>query len=274
MKIWNSEKCIVGEGPLWDERTSTLWFLDIRGKCLYKTCYPDGQCEKISLPQRVGCMALCEDGNVLAAMEDGVYRVDTMTLAHQSVKIKGDRFNDGKVGPDGAFYLGTSAADGNGAFYRLKNGILTELFDGCACSNGLDWTADGKTMYYIDTPRQMVEQFDFDSETGSISNRRKFADIPAQWGKPDGMTLDENGDLWIALWDGHGVIHLDKTTGQLLEKIEIPCKKASCCCFGGKDRNILFITSAAYEDETPQAGKTFAVELTVKGKNGFYFRGE
>lgn len=270
MKIWNNEKCTVGEGVLWDERTDTLWFLDIRGKCLYKSHYPMGQYEKISLPQRVGCMALCEDGTVLAAMEDGVYRVDTMERVHLPVRIKGERFNDGKAGPDGAFYLGTSAADGNGAFYRLKDGILTELFDGCACSNGLDWSADGKTMYYIDTPRQMVELFDFDAENGTLSNRRKFVDIPESWGKPDGMTLDANGDLWVALWGGQGVIHLDKTTGRLVEKIEIPCKKASCCCFGGEDRKTLFITSAAFEEEDPQAGKTYCVRLSVKGKSGFY----
>lgn len=127
-------------------------------------------------------------------------------------------------------------------------------------------------MYYIDTPLQMVEMFDFDHETGSISNRRKFADIPESWGKPDGMSLDENGDLWIALWDGYGVIHLDKTTGQIIEKIEIPCKKASCCCFGGEDMKTLFITSAAFEEEDPQAGKTYFTQLDVKGKNGFYYK--
>lgn len=272
MKIINHENCIVGEGPLWDPRTGSLWQVDIRGQCLYR--FQGGSVEKILLPQRVGCMALCDDGNILAAMEDGVYRVDTMECVHQPVKIKGDRFNDGKVGPDGAFYLGTSAADGKGAFYRLKDGILTELFDGCACSNGLDWTADGKTMYYIDTPRQMVEIFDFHAETGTISNRRKFVDIPARWGKPDGMTLDEAGDLWVALWDGGGVLHIDKDTGKVLEKLEIPCKKASCCSFGGEDMQTLFITSAAFEDPDPQAGKTFYVRLGVKGKNGYYYRWE
>ena len=125
MKIINKENCSVGEGPIWDPKTETLWQVDIRGKCLYKT--QGSSVEKIDLPQKVGCMALSETGRVLVAMEDGVYWVDTMTLAHQPIQIKGDRFNDGKVGPDGAFYLGTVDMGGNGAFYRLKDGIVEQL---------------------------------------------------------------------------------------------------------------------------------------------------
>lgn len=269
MQIWNEEKCIVGEGILFDGRTDTVWFLDIRGKRLYKSHYPSGAYETIELPQQVGCMALCEDGRVLAAMEDGVYWTDTLEKAHQDIPIKGRRFNDGKVGPDGAFYLGTTDNDGKGAFYRLKDGVLTELFDGCACSNGLDWTADGKQMYYIDTPTQMVELFDF--ENGSLSNRRCFVKIPEDMGKPDGMTLDSRGDLWVALWGGSGVLHID-STGKILEKLEVPGKQASCCAFGGKNLETLFITSAAFEEPSPGAGKTYYCKPGVSGNPIFYYK--
>lgn len=146
-QIFNKTKCIVGEGPVWDSKTQSLLFLDIRGQFIVKADYKTGKSTQIHLPQRIGCFALCENGDIIAGLTDGVYFIDkvgNLTLAHSPTKIKGDRFNDGKIGPDGAFYLGTSAADGCGAFYRLKNGVLTELFDGCACSNGLDWTADGK----------------------------------------------------------------------------------------------------------------------------------
>lgn len=276
MRIWNKENCIVGEGPLWDPRTDTLWFLDIRGKCLYQTHYPSGEQEKISLPQKVGCMALSETGRVLAAMEDGVYWVDTMTLAHQPMKLKGERFNDGKVGPDGAFYLGTVGADGSGAFYRLKDGCLTELFDGCCCSNGLDWTADGKTMVYTDSLLYKIELFDFDVHSGTLSNRRTLCTVPESWGKPDGLTLDSNDDIWVALWDGYRVLHIDRTTGQILGEIKTPCPKATCCSFGGADSKTLFITTAAMEDtaQYPEAGKTFAVSVDVGGRQGFYYRGD
>ena len=272
MKIINKENCIVGEGPLWDAKTETLWQVDIRGKCLYKI--KDGNAEKIELPQKVGCMALSETGRVLVAMEDGVYWLDSMTLAHQPIQIKGDRFNDGKVGPDGAFYLGTVHGEGKGAFYRLKDGVLTEVFGGCWCSNGLDWMADGKTMVYTDSLLYKVELFDFDKESGTLSNRRTLVEFPESWGKPDGLTLNEKDDILLAMWDGHGILHIDHTSGEILGKIETPCPKASCCVFGGKEHKTLFITTAAMEDVPgyPQAGQTFALEMPVGGRPIHYYK--
>lgn len=272
MRIINQVNCAVGEGPLWDAKTGTLWQVDIRGKCLYRM--QKGVWEKIDLPQKVGCMALSETGRVLAAMEDGVYWVDTMTLAHQPVKIKGDRFNDGKVGPDGAFYLGTVGKEGSGAFYRLADGVLTEIFDGCWCSNGLDWTADEKTMVYADSLLYKVELFDFDKNTGELSGRRTLRSFPESWGKPDGLTVDAEDNILLAFWDGYGILHLDGKTGETIRKIETPCPKASCCAFGGEDHKTLFITTAAMEDVPayPDAGKTFALEMPVGGKAIYYYK--
>ena len=272
MRIINHENCSVGEGPLWDAKTKTFWQVDIRGKCLYKI--QEGSVEKIDLPQKVGCMALTETGRVLAAMEDGVYWLDTMTLAHQPIRIKGERFNDGKVGPDGAFYLGTVDMGGNGAFYRLRDGILTELFGGCWCSNGLDWTADEKTMVYADSLLYKVELFDFDKATGELSNRRTLRSFPESWGKPDGLTVDAEDNILLAFWDGHGILHLDGKTGETIQKIETPCPKASCCAFGGEDNKTLFITTAAMDDVPayPDAGKTFALEMPVGGKAIYYYK--
>ncbi len=271
MEIANANNCIVGEGPVWDPRTDTFWQVDLRGKCLYKT--KDSVQEKILLPQKPGCLAISETGRVLVGLEDGVYWLDTMSLAHQPVKIKGDRFNDGKVGPDGAFYLGTVSKDGTGAFYRLFHGELTEVFDGCYCSNGLDWTADQRTMVYTDSVLYKLELFDFDSRSGDISNRRTFKEIPQEWGKPDGLTLDEKDDIWLALWDGHRAIHIDGKTAEIIESIEFPCPKVSCCAFGGADMKTFFVTTAAMEDvETyPRAGQTFAVKMSVSGRKIYYY---
>lgn len=277
LTLISQENLIVGEGPLWDDRTGTLLLLDIRGKCIWKIDPNGGRQEKIDLPQQIGCMALCENDDLLVAMEDGIYRMSVdgqIHKVHQDVMIKGRRFNDGKVGPDGAFYVGTTDVNGEGAFYCLREGVLTELFDRCACSNGLDWTKDGKHMYYIDSPKQMVEIFDFDMETGTLSNRRSFMDIPKEWGIPDGMCLDENDDLWIALWNGHRVIYVDKGTKKVKEEIGVPCPKASCCIFGGREGNELYITTAASTDieQFPKAGNTFKVELNVKGKPINYYQ--
>ncbi len=272
MKIINDMNCAVGEGPVWDEKTGTLWQVDIRGKCLYKLA--GGSRTKIDLPQKVGCMAISETGRVLVAMEDGVYWLDSMTLAHQPVKLKGERFNDGKVGPDGAFYLGTVGANGSGAFYRLADGVLTELFDGCYCSNGLDWTADERTMVYTDSLFYKVELFDFDKEAGNLSNRRTLREFPEEWGKPDGLTVDAEDNILLAFWDGHGILHMDGKTGETVGKIETPCPKASCCSFGGADFKTLYITTAAMDDvpQYPDAGKTFALEMPVGGKPVYYYK--
>lgn len=273
----SEENSEVGEGPLWDPRTETFLFLDIRGKCIRKLNSKTDVDEKISLPQQIGCMALCENGDLLVALEDAIYRMSPdgeLKKAHQDIKIKGRRFNDGKIGPDGAFYLGTTDESGNGAFYRLRDGTLTELFDKCSCSNGLEWTADGLYMYYIDTPKHIVEIFDFDINTGELSNRRKFTDMPAGSGIPDGMTLDDNGNLWIALWDGHRVICVDKDTKKIIDEVPVPCPKASCCTFGGKELNELYITTAAMTDcgEFPKAGYTFKTILKTKGKPINYYK--
>ena len=272
MDVINPNNCIVGESPLWDHRTDTFWQIDIRGKCLYKI--HDGMQEKIELPQKIGCMAIAESGRILLGMEDGIYWLDSMTLAHQPIKIKGDRFNDGKVGPDGAFYVGTADPDGKGAFYRLKDGVLTELFDGCFCSNGLDWAEDGRTMVYTDSPLFKLELFDFDPSTGSLTNRRTLKNTPKEWGKPDGLTLDENDNIWLALWDGHRAIHLDGKTAEEIESLNLPCPKVSSCTFGGTDLKNLFVTTAAMEDvpQYPQAGNTFALSLPVGGRKIYYYK--
>ena len=266
----------VGENPLWNPKNKDLLFIDILGKAVYQMQKP-GNVTKTECPQQIGCAAICQNGDLLLALEDGVYRMNSkgsLTLAHQTVKIKGRRFNDGKIGPDGAFYLGTTDDNGQGAFYRLRDGILTELFHGCFCSNGIDWTRDTKHMYYIDSLKHMVEIFDFDADTGALSARRKFLDIPNDWGLPDGMTLDENDNLWVALWGGYRVIHIDKDTKEVIQEIKVPCPKASSCAFGGEDLSSLYITTASINDisQFPDAGKVFQIQPGVKGKAIHYYK--
>jgi len=211
------------------------------------------------------------------AMEDGIYRMNQegqKTLAHQPIKIKGRRFNDGKVGPDGCFYLGTTDDNMEGAFYRLQDGVLTELFDGCGCSNGLDWTMDKKQMFYCDTVRQKIEVFHFDIENHNISNRRTFKEIPAEYGKPDGFCMDENDNIWLALWNGNCVLYIDHMTGEIISKLMIPAAKVSCCCFAGNELNDLIVTTASIgdEEEYPWAGYCFRTKVNVKGKPVYKYK--
>ena len=277
VKILNENyRCTVGEGPLWDAENNTLLYVDILGECIFKLDYETLKTERIDVGQQVGCMGLCENGDILLAMQDGVYRLNKngeKRLAHQPIKIKGRRFNDGKVGPDGCFYVGTIGDSGEGAFYRLKDGVLEELFGGCFCSNGLDWTTDGTKMFYCDTLLHKIEVFDFDKENHSLSGRRTFVEIPDELGLPDGFCMDENGHIWLGLWNGSAIMEI-KPDGTFGKKIDVPAKKASCCAFAGKDLTDLIITTAAKDDfETyPLSGHVFRKEMNVKGKNPFKYK--
>ena len=261
----------VGEGPVWDGENNRLYFVDIRGQAYYAMDYASGHCEKFDTPQRIGCLAMCDDGSLLLSMEDGIYIADgsgNIRPAHKPTKIKGARFNDGKVGPDGYYYVGTMGDDFSGAFYRYGDGSLTELFGGCACSNGLDWTSDGKTMYYCDSRMHKIELFSFDGASHSLSDRRTLCEIPAEVGSPDGMTIDADGNLWWAIWGGSCVYHIEGATGKILDVIDIPAKQVSSCCFAGEDLSDLVITTAAFNRdlaEEPNAGNVFRVKPGVKG---------
>lgn len=276
--FFEEERCSVGEGPVWDDRREELLFLDIWGKCIYVVEYENGKTKKLDVGQQIGCFALCENGDLLVALEDGIYRMDgagKMTLAHQPIKIKGRRFNDGKVGPDGCFYAGTTDDQKQGAFYRLQDGVLTELFDGCGCSNGLDWTVDETKMIYCDTVTQSIERFDFDKEAHALSNRKIIANIPKEMGKPDGLAMDEEDGIWLALWDGGAIVRIDSSKGEILSKWDIPAAKASSCCFAGKNLDELIITTASIAGDAekyPLAGYCFKMYPEVKGKKVYRYR--
>ena len=260
-------QCVVGECPTWDETTGELYFVDIAGRCYHTMDYTSGTVRTVDVPEMLGCLALCEGGDLLLAMESGIYRRaadGTLALAHQPIALRGARFNDGKIGPDGALYAGTAGGRGEGAFYRLANGELSMLFDGCTCSNGLDWHGD--TMFYCDSLDHRVERFRF--ADGGVTNRRTVLEIPKEDGLPDGMTVDQQGHVWLALWGGWGVVCIDPRENRIVRKIDLPVKQVTSCAFAGEDLQDLIITTAAQgqnTDEQPQAGDIFRVRCDVAG---------
>ena len=276
-----SASLIVGENPLYNPQDGKLYFVDIRGKCFYKASINGEILEKIDLPEQVGCLAICEDGDILLGMETGVYLLDKngkLTLAHQSQKILGRRFNDGKVGVDGAYYLGTTDDQGKGAFYRLKEGVLTKLFDGAKCSNGLDWSLDGKQMYYVDSPLKKVEVFDFDcTKENPLSNRRTCCDLAnliPEKAVPDGMCIDKDGNLWVAVWLGGKILKIDTKQGCVIDQIEVEVNKPSSCTFFGENLDQMLITSAGFLEEDCNAGSLYTASVGASGfKINFYKKG-
>ncbi len=267
VELLTDARCIVGEGPLWDARNQRLLTVDIQGKRLRSMDWLTGSITDTVLPQQPGFPVLCEDGQVLAGCEDGVYLVSdgNFRRVSQVCPIKGQRFNEGKVGPDGNLYLGTFSRDYTAAFYRMDSkGVLAELFDGVGNSNGLDWDEAGY-FYYNDTPLGRTDRFAVLPD-GTLADRQTVCRY--ERGAPDGMTIDTDGNLWTALWGSGTVVCIDPRTGNILDTISLPVSQPSSCAFAGDDLKTLVITTAAHNvhlKDEPLAGATFAVRPGVQG---------
>lgn len=270
LTIEKTSRALLGEGPLWDYRENILYFVDIEGKSIRKFDPATNREWVFPTPLAVGSLGLCKDGRLLAAMEDGIYFFDgsEFTMAHEKQAIEGFRFNDGKVGPDGRFYAGTMDGEGKAAFYRLdKDRTLTKMFGGVYTSNGLDWSADGKTFYYNDTHYKRTDAFHFDVEKGKIWGGTTVYDYGND--RPDGMSIDENGNLHVALWGSAKVKTIDPRSGKVIRELKTPALQTSCTAFGGSDLQTMYITSACVGllDEPGEilAGMLFSTPMPYKG---------
>lgn len=274
-------KATLGEGPAWDAKTQTLYWLDI----LEKRVYADTRI-LAQLDELVGCLAPRKNGNLLLGT-----RFSFADLAPDSAQLTvlatlsdaerpTNRMNDGKCDPAGRFIAGTmdmNEKDPHGSLYSFDGKQTTRLLNGVTISNGLAWSVDHKTFYYIDTPTHEVKAFDYDLASGQIANPRVAIRIPESLGWPDGMTSDTNGNLWIALWGGAQVTKWNPNTGKLLEQIPVPALQSSACVFGGKDMNELYVTSArvgmsdANLQKYPLSGGLFKIVTGVTGMPTFEF---
>lgn len=249
VELLHEAQAQLGEGPAWDAKTHTLYWVDILGRRVYFHC--NGENGFIQLDEMPGCLAPCKDGNLIVAARASFLTLEPATaktafLASLSEPAN-NRFNDGKCDPAGRFLAGTMDMDekaASGALYSFDGRKVTRLLSGIRISNGLAWSPDYKTFYYIDTPTRNVTAFDYDLASGKIANPRVAVQVPETLGWPDGMTSDSDGCLWIALWGGAQVTRWDPRTGQLLMQIPIPAKNVTACVFGGSDLDELYITSA------------------------------
>jgi len=274
------ERCALGEGPVWDAASRTLYYTDILNGRLHSFRLEDQQQKTIQLNQNLGCFALREQGGFVLGMSAGVYlrsadgqRMEKLQEPNWSAMV---RANDGKCDPDGRFFCGTSdEVEGvcqGGLYVITPDGRCARLLDGLRCANGLAFAGD--TVYFIDSPRRRVERFTFDSDALTLQHMQVAFSIDPACGLPDGMTMDEEGMLWVAHWGGGFVGRYDPQNGVLLAKVEVPASQTTSCCFGGSDRQTLFITTAAVgKEDEPHAGKVFAVHLPMRGAECWKFRG-
>jgi sugar lactone lactonase YvrE len=266
--VWDS-RCDVAESPVWDPATRRLLFCDINGKRINALSVDTGARESWDFPEVVGSFGLCRSGRLVVAQRLHVVLFDPKSGALTELTAKVDeppinRFNDGKVGPDGAFWVGT--IDGNNprqasaALYRVTaDGQITQQESGIQNSNGLAWSPNGRIMYHSDTSPGTIEAWDFDPATGGRSNRRVMAKFTNEQGRPDGAATDMDGNYWSA-GPSAGCINCVSPAGELVRKIPFPVPGPTMPCFAGDG---LYVTSL-------REGKSAQVVAEYPGLGGLF----
>lgn len=277
----------VGECPVWDDRAACLWWTDIPAGLIHRTDIAIGSDQKIPVGQPVGAIGLRGSAGLAVAVRDGFGTIDPDNQVFElRTGVEEDdlqtRFNDGKPDGAGRFWAGTMAFDereGAGALYRLdRDWTATAVLHGCSISNGIDWSVDGRTMYYIDTPTGRIDAFRFDLDRGTLGERSTAFAIPAGMGWPDGLTVDEEGCIWVALWDGWSVARFTPD-GRLDRMVAVPVGQVTCPTFGGPDLDLLFVTTAreGFGREgpvgQPHAGGLFVCRPGIRGRQAHRFEG-
>ena len=275
-----------GEGPIWWD--NSLFYVDIAGNKLLRLKPETGEESIWDVGERIGTIVPSEnDDEVIYAGDTGYVRFNLKTgsktaLADPEASMRGkNRFNDGKCDPAGRFWAGTISMvkdTGSANLYCLDtDGSLSLKVSGVTNSNGICWNADATKMFYIDTPTQNVRAYDYDLESGAISNARVVVDTVAHGynSSPDGMTIDADGMLWVAFCHGACVVRFDPQKDKELQRVDLPCIETTACAFGGENLDRLFITTGIKADlKETDAGKVFVIDgLGVKGVPAFAFKG-
>ncbi len=275
-----------GEGPIYWE--GHLYYVDIEGHALVKLNPVSREEFSWDMGERIGTVVPSASGDLICAGDSGIYQfcpetgLTTNLADPEADKRTDNRFNDGKCDSAGRFWAGTISTvkkQGDANLYQLDQGGTIHLkITGVTNSNGICWNDSLQSMYYIDTPSQKVMVYHYDRLSGDISNARTavdFKDLDVD-GSPDGMTIDSNGLLWVAMCHGGAVVCVNPEDGQLVNKIDFPCVETTACTFGGDRLDRLFVTTGVHKTlEEPNAGSVFVVDgLGVQGLPANLYRGK
>jgi sugar lactone lactonase YvrE len=247
-----SARARLGESPVWDAAQQRLYWVDAYNHWVNEFDPANGSNRRFDVGDVAPAIALTRDQRLLLlALRDSLALLsldtgDIQLLEQMSFADPGMRFNEGKCDPQGRFWIGSiSVQPGQAALYRYDGeGSLRAMETGLTISNGLAWSPDGGTFYLTDSAPRRIYAYHFDGKTGSIGNRRVLIDLSGEVAEPDGLTVDRNGDLWSALWNGWCVVHFD-ASGRELERIRLPVQRPTSLAFGGPDLTDLYVTSAS-----------------------------
>ncbi len=241
----------LGEGAVWCDRTQALFWVDINAPALHRFDPASGTDRVWPMPEPIGCLALCQDHRVVVALASGLAWFDPQTGAlDRFLPIEADeprtRLNDGRCDHQGRLWVGSmrrSAGGPRGTLYRCTHTEAAPVLSGIEVPNCTAFSPDGGTLYFTDTPTNCIRAFALDAATGALSAERPFASVPAGDGHPDGATIDAEGALWVAHWDGWRISRF-RPDGSLDRSIRLPVPRPTCLVFGGAGLDTLFVTSA------------------------------
>lgn len=275
----------LGESPLWDDEAGLRW-LDVPGRRLF-TRAPDGAESVVGITGTVTAIERSSGDTLCAVTGTGFGMLDPVTgQIDERARVLHDdtiSMNDGAIDPRGACWAGSAVRDGSGrgALYRFDGTAVTTALTGIGMSNGLDWSPDADVLYHVDSTAGTLTAWDCDVESGTLGEGRRLCTVPAEVGLPDGLTVDDDGDIWLAIWGRGEVWRIDATTGAQTGIVAVPTRYPTSCAFGSRSPSTspatplsaLFITSAAHEN-APGGGLLYAVDLPVRGRRSPRFTGE
>jgi len=276
MEIICKKRCVIGEGPVWNEKENLLYFVNAAEKELLKLDIDSGRLKTRKV--KVGCNALCFDlrGRLIVSREDGVFILnedDSVQTLYDTSKYSIINANDMKVGPDKRIYVGTISGrklktsdklDGK-LFSIDKSGEVKLLLDGLAVSNGMAWSSNGSKFYHTDSVTGIIKEYDFDKVSGSILYTGRKVFLPGV----DGFTIDCEDNLAVTRWDDKKISFVNTLTMAVVEEVNVPDANPASCCFAGKDYGSLIIVTANYDTDLSiniNAGYTFILKRSVGGK--------
>lgn len=281
-------KALLGESPVWSAAEQALYWVDILAPSLHRLELESGTLRSWNMPAAIGSLGLRERGGAVLSLRNGFhfFEFDSGRLKFiidPEAGMPCNRFNDGKVSPDGRFWAGTMDDEllkrPLGSLYRLDgDGTCHKMVGSLIVSNGLAWSLDGKTMFHSDSKGQVIFAYDYDANTGSIANQRVIARPSEEIGRPDGAATDMEGYYWSAGISA-GVLNRWSSDGKLDRQVALPCAAPTMPCFGGPDMKTIYVTSLRHNLSAdklaafPQSGGIFAVDVDVPGVPVAKFKG-